>query len=144
MNRTSRHWRAARVAMLSQHTYEVASTAVGMKDDVRMWIQDTSSLSPTSGIMNHQTQTDEPSPGTWLLGGKTQYYEFPVNPPSQQPSGDGPARYRDKSTLSHTLSLKDRHALRGQLLLLRTGGSLRYSLPADTADVVVSADRWAF
>ena len=96
--------------MLSQHTYEVASTAVGMKDDVRMWIQDTSSLSPTSGIMNHQTQTDKPSPGTWLLVGKPQYNEFPVNPTSQQPSGDGPARYRDNGTSSHYPSLKDRHA----------------------------------
>ena len=46
MNRTSRHCRAVRVAMLSRHTYEVASTAVSMKGDVRMWIQDTSSLSP--------------------------------------------------------------------------------------------------
>ena len=46
MNRTSRHCRAVRVAMLSRHTYEVASTAVSMKGDVRMRIQNNSSLSP--------------------------------------------------------------------------------------------------
>ena len=46
MNRTSRHWRATRAAMLSRHTYEVASTAVGMKGNVRVRIQDTSSLAP--------------------------------------------------------------------------------------------------
>jgi hypothetical protein len=79
--------------------------------------------------MNHQTQTDEPSPGTWLLVGKTRYNEFPVNPTSQQPSGDGPARYRDNGTSSHYHSLKDRHASRGELILIRIDGSLRCSLP---------------